>query len=163
MSDYKYPLIKGGKAMVAATLGACSWIRTSGNFNRAISYYANKYGVDRDELEANVRARQAAGQKGRKPATKGRTFKWFLVCEVSWSDAAPEKNYCDPQVLKGLSKKTVERRFVDQDWKKSAMNDYGGSYAPVFHHEAIAEFDSEADALNALPNWQEYLTEEDSV
>ena len=45
MGEYKYPYIKGGKAMVAAVLGACSYIRETGYFNRAVTYYANKYNV----------------------------------------------------------------------------------------------------------------------
>lgn len=49
--NYKYPFIKGGKAMVAAVLGACSYIRETGYFNKAVRYYSEKYDVDPDELE----------------------------------------------------------------------------------------------------------------
>ena len=30
MGEYKYPYIKGGKAIVAAVLGACGYIRETG-------------------------------------------------------------------------------------------------------------------------------------
>jgi len=70
---YKYPFIPD-KTMYAAVMGACSYIRETGYFNKAVKYYANKYGVDEDELAKHVRARQGAGQKG-----KSRQYKHFVV------------------------------------------------------------------------------------
>lgn len=156
MSKYKYPYIKGGKSMVAAVLGASNWISRGGGFNRAVSYYADKYGVDEDELAANIRARQAAGQRGKKSATAGRKFKWFIVCETVWSEANSETLYQDPLVLKGLTKDTVTNRFTDHDYYRTMRNDYGGVYAPSFDHVAIAEFDTRAEAEAALEHWKEY-------
>lgn len=75
---YKYPYISD-KKMYAAVMGACSYIRDKGYFNKAVSYYANKYGVDPDELAEEIRKRQGAGQKG-----KTRKYKYYLV--EGWTD-----------------------------------------------------------------------------
>ena len=70
---YKYPYI-ADKKMYAAVMGACSYIRDTGYFNKAVSYYADKYGVDAAELEAHIRKRQGAGQKG-----KTRQYKYYVI------------------------------------------------------------------------------------
>ena len=61
----KYPYIQN-KKMYAAVMGACKWIRQDGYFNKAVKYYADKFNVDEKELENHIRARQSAGQKGKK-------------------------------------------------------------------------------------------------
>ena len=68
---YKYPYI-ADPDMYKAVMGACSWIRKDGYFNKAVSYYSRYYGVDADELAAEIRKRQAAGQRGK-------TYSWFVV------------------------------------------------------------------------------------
>lgn len=157
MSSYKYPFITGGKNMVAATLGACSYIRATGYFNKAISYYAQKYNVNEYELTQNVRARQAAGQKKRAPVSKGKKYKWFLICQTVWCEADGVTDYDNPVIVKGLSKETVHRRFTDSDWYATIRNDYGGSYAPVYGHQVIAEFDNEHDAVRAGEHWKDFI------
>lgn len=155
MSDYKYPYIKGGKAMVAATLGACSMIRDTGYFNKAVKYYANKYGVDEDELEKNIRARQAAGQKGNHNQNAGKVYKWYLVCETAYCEADYEISVRNPQIVRGVSQKTVQNRFSDYDWKRTVKNDTGSSYSLIYGHKVIGEFETKAEAEQALPNWFE--------
>ena len=61
MSKYKYPYIP--KKYYLAVMFACKLIREYGYFNRAIKIASGYYKVDPDEIEAHVRARQAAGQK----------------------------------------------------------------------------------------------------
>ena len=73
--EYRYPYIKD-RDMYAAVMGACSYIRETGYFNKAVSYYARKFGVDRDELEKEIRKRQGAGQKLK---NKGRKYEWVLI------------------------------------------------------------------------------------
>lgn len=72
MDDYKYPYIP--KEYYQAVMYACSCIRKYGTFNRAINAAANKYGVDKSEVEKHVRKRQGAGQKG-----STRKYKYYLV------------------------------------------------------------------------------------
>ena len=160
MGRYKYPFIPD-KRMYAAVMGACSYIRKTGYFNRAVSYYADKYDVDADELEKHIRARQAAGQRGKKSPNAGKKYKWFLVCRTSWSDASGSTWYSEPAIVKGLSCRTVEKRFSDGDFYETMRNDYGGPYAPVVGHVAVAEFPAEADAAGALPNWRDYVKRHD--
>ena len=152
---YKYPFIPD-KRMYAAVMGACSYIRSTGYFNKAVAYYADKFGVSEEELAKHIRARQSAGQTGRKTGT-GKKYKWFIVCETVWCEANGEKDYDRPEVLKGLSERTVVRRYSEFDWNRTVRADYGGSYAPVYDHEVIAQFDTEREAMEALPRWRELL------
>lgn len=57
-----YPYI-GDKQMYAAVVYACKSIRKHHWFNVAVEHACAKYGVDRGELEAHVKARTAAGQR----------------------------------------------------------------------------------------------------
>lgn len=155
---YKYPYISD-KKMYAAVMGACKYIRETGYFNKAVRYYAERYGVNEKELEKQIRLRQSAGQKGKAGSSAGKTYKWFIVVETCHSDAAYEYSISDPQVLKGISSASVVRRFSDNDWRRTTRDDYGGSYAPVYRHEAIAEFDTESEARKQLSDWRKYAKE----
>ena len=66
------------KKMYAAVMGACSWIRQSGYFNKATQYYADKYGVDVDELRKYVRTAQGNGQKQAAKREK-RVYHWYVI------------------------------------------------------------------------------------
>lgn len=57
-----YPYI-GDKQMYAAVVYACKSLRKHHWFNVAVDHACAKYGVDREELEAHVKARTAAGQR----------------------------------------------------------------------------------------------------
>lgn len=151
MPDYKYPYIKGGKAMVAATLGACRYISSTGYFNKAISYYADKYNVSEEELTKNVRARQAAGQK-QSNEKKPRKYKWFAV-EYSMGNERNGGAYFEPlyaqyEVAKGISPKTVKNRL-------SAHDDYMSEYAPCHWFGRIQECESEEEAQTTIKQWKE--------
>jgi hypothetical protein len=61
---YKYPYIP--KDYYPAVMLACKIIRERKAFHWAINSAVKYYGVDQEELERYVRARQAAGQRGRK-------------------------------------------------------------------------------------------------
>ena len=151
---YKYPFIPD-KRMYAAVMGACKYIRETGYFNKAVQYNADKFGVDPNELEKEIRKRQSAGQKGKSSKNAGSKQHYFIVVQTVWTDA---NGYScgSPQILRGVSKETVEKRFVDSDFKRTVRNDYGGSYAPSFDH-VVAEFASKNEAEEALPNWIEYV------
>ena len=153
----KYPYIPN-KRMFAAVMGACSYIRETGYFNKAVSYYAEKYGVDEKELAKHIRARQAAGQKGRTSTSKGRKYKWFIICETVSSEACPEISYSSPQIVRGLTPRTVESRYTEHDFKLTMRADYGGVYAPLYDHHVIATFDSKEEAEKNLPNWRDFVT-----
>ena len=157
----KYPYIPD-KKMFAAVMGACSYIRETGYFNKAVSYYADKYHVDPLELAKHIRARQAAGQKGRISPSKGRKYRWFIVCETVSTDACPEPTYNNPQIVKGLTPLTVERRYSEHDFLRTMRDDYGGNYAPSYHHVVIAGFNSKEEAENMLSHWRDFLPEKEN-
>ena len=145
MAEYKYPFIKGGKAMVAATLGACRYIRDTGYFNKAIRYYAEKYGVDVKKLEKNVRERQAAGQKG-----KTRKYKWFAV-EYSMGNERNGVAYFDETsavygYAKGVSVESVKARL-------SKYDDYLSEYSPCHWFGRVTECENEQNAKTTAEQW----------
>ena len=154
----KYPYIPN-KRMFAAVMGACSYIRETGYFNKAVSYYADKYSVDEKELASHIRARQAAGQKGRTSASKGRKYKWFFVCETIFTDADPVPDYHYPEIVRGLTPQTVERRYSDHDFIRTMREDYGGNYAPSYDHVVIASFNTKEEAEKNLPHWKHFIKE----
>lgn len=70
----KLPYIPN-KKLYAAVMGACSYIRETGYFNKATSYYADKYDVDIEDVKKYVRIAQGNGQK----AAPKRKYKWYVL------------------------------------------------------------------------------------
>ena len=64
MSENKYPYIP--RDYYPAVIQASKMIRKTGWFNKAVSYYAQKYDLDETKLAFHIRKRQGAGQKGKK-------------------------------------------------------------------------------------------------
>lgn len=141
----KYPFIPD-KRMYAAVMGACSMIRATGHFHRAVEYYADKYGVDESELESHIRERQGAGQKGK----KGGKYKYYIVCKVTNTDARWERSRSNYEIIRALSKENAEKRFWVADWYETRRDDYGGSYAGIYNHEVIGEYETKAQAESRL-------------
>lgn len=130
---YKYPYI-ADKKMYAAVMGACKWIRESGYFNKAVSYYADRFGVDEDELAKHIRARQGAGQKGKKRGT----YKWFIVLTWESCDADGEGHLVDIDIRKALNNKNAKH-----SWRSyNRANDYGGNYSAFRFDDIYGEYES---------------------
>lgn len=144
----KYPWIP--RKYYPAVMYASKMIRETGFFNKAIETAADYYDVDEDEVAKHVRARQAAGQKAKSVKFK---YRWFVACKWTWNDA---NGYGPPTayIVKGKSLETVRRRFFDEDLRRTAARDYGGSYAPSFWTEVYGPYDSkdvaEKDADNCM-------------
>lgn len=137
MAEYKYPYI-ANKRMYCAVMGACKWIRESGYFNKAVSYYADKYGVDADELAKHIRARQGAGQKGKKRGT----YKYYVVLTWESCDADGEAHLVALKTKKALNKSNAKQDW----WDFQRRNDYGGSYALYRFDEVLNEFETKKEA-----------------
>ena len=146
---HKYPFIPD-KRMYAAVMGACSYIRETGYFNKAVSYYADKYNVDEDDLAKHIRARQSAGQRGRTSSAKGKKYKWFIVSDVYYCDAYGEEEPTNHRIERGISKDSILNRHFESDLRFSRANDYGGSYAPSRTTLCSAGYSTEQEALDAL-------------
>lgn len=144
MPGYKYPYI-ADKKLYAAVMGACSYIRETGWFNKATQYYADKYDLDVELVREEVRKRQAAGQKGRKRGT----YKWFVVerhvCSSGGFLYGPSKTTEGYYVVKATNKHNAERRF--EYYPRDP-------YSPYYSGSAIYEGDSEEECENWL---REYL------
>ena len=135
-----YPYISD-KRMYAAVMGACSWIRKDGYFNKAVKYYSEKYNVDPKELEKNIRARQSEGQKGKRRGS----YKWFVVGAKTIVDGIPSESY-ELSIVKGISNESVEKRFDEIDMKRTRSEDTGSDFSPVFFHYILGSFGSESEA-----------------
>jgi len=145
----KYPYI-ADKSMYAAVMGACKWIRESGYFNKATQYYADKYGLDVDNVRAEVRKRQSAGQKGKKTGA----MKWFVVMKMVTSEATGVWDMAgEPRVVKAKSKKSAGADYL----RENRASDYGGSYAQVASDFVLFESETKKgadDYLNSLNDEQ---------
>lgn len=132
----KYPYIP--KGYYPAVMFACKMIRENGYFNQAIERSARYYGVDERTLEKHVRARQAAGQKGKK---RGK-MRWFAVIRKGWRDGGIDVSGV---VVEGLSVGTVTDRFraLDAEFNRSQGEVWMES-------EAFGPFDSEDEASRAI-------------
>ena len=131
------------KSMYAAVMGACRYIRATGYFSRAVSYYANLYDVDADELAAHIRARQSVGQKRKNAKTK-RVYKYFVCDRWIHRQHRDDYNYehtPNIQVIKAVSREHAARN-------NSGITSWG--YQNESYSEwictVIAEFDTKAEA-----------------
>lgn len=145
MSDYKYPYIP--REYYAAVMYACKMIRQYGNFNRSVRIAANYYDVDEETLAEHIRKRQAAGQKVK---TTGRKYKYFVVAEYTERNEGSEKRITNLTVEKGLSKESVERKFLSSDERFDRRNDTGGYYSCIRYHVAISEHETKEEAVRSL-------------
>lgn len=143
MTEYKYPYIP--KPYYPAVMLACKIIREERAFNKAINSAAKYYGVDKNELEKHVRARQAAGQRGKKRES-GYEMKWWLVVR-GYGTEAGGINEWSFETVRGKSRTTVERRFLKDDMDYNIRNDMNGSsYSPCVWSSVQGPFDSEEKA-----------------
>lgn len=148
MSEYKYPYI-ADKKMYAAVMNACKYIRETGYFNKAVSYNAQRFGVDPDELAKEIRKRQSAGQKA-KSKTEKRKYKYFIVLSIVESCEGSERYVDKAFVAKGLSKDSVDKKYIDLDFRRTRAADTGSYYSPCYLHETIKEFDTKEEADSYL-------------
>ena len=147
----KLPYIPN-KKLYAAVMGACSYIRSTGYFNKAISYYADKYDVDEDDIAYYVRIAQSRGQKVSNAKKPARHYLWFAV-EYSLGNERNGGAYFDASdaqyaVKKGISAETVQSRM-------SARDDYKSEYAPVHWFGRVEGFETKEEAEAKCDEWME--------
>lgn len=140
------------KRLYAAVMGACSYVRDTGWFNKAVSYYADKYNVAEDEVAKYVRIAQENGQKEKNSFSDKRKYKWFAV-EYSIGNERNggcyfDKCHAEYTVVKGLSADTVRKRL-------SAHDDYKSEYALCHWFGRIECFDTEAEAEDCVNRWKD--------
>ena len=139
------------KKLYAAVMGACSWIRESGFFNKATNYYADKYGVDADEVKKYVRLAQSNGQKAKAKQAPKKKYYWFAV-EFSMGNERNgcnyfEESYADYDVRKGLTADSVCRTISKHD-------DYMSEYEPVHYFGRVERFESKEKAVECVRKWK---------
>lgn len=106
----KYPWIP--KEYYAAVMFACKMLRENGFFNRSITTAANYYGVDPDVLAKHVRARQAAGQRGKKRGTY-KTYRFKGTAEHYFRERFYGDVVFDVKI-KALSLKNARKRLAEK-------------------------------------------------
>lgn len=142
----RYPYIP--REYYPAVMFACKMVRESGYKNKAIRTAARYYGVDEDEVRKHFEARTAAGARGK--GNTGKKYKYFVVGTYYGSDAeGMNESPSRVEVVKGISKDTVENRFAESDLYFDKSNDYGGSYARYRIHTVIGEYETKEEAEKA--------------
>ncbi len=137
--EYKYPYID--REYYPAVMGACSMIRATGAFNRAVKYYAKKYSVDSKRLEEYIRERQAAGQKG-----KSRQYKYYLIC---YSRGYADEGFYPPHRKFIIVKATNQRNAENRLWRHDITGD--SDYTSLHYHIGETQaFDTREEAEDAL-------------
>jgi len=147
---YKLPYIPD-KRLYAAVMGACSYVCSTGWFNKATEYYANKYGVDVEQVRKYVRMAQGNGQKKKNASRTPRKYFWFAV-EFSMGN---ERNGCDhfePSearycVQKGLTVESVKKRL-------SMADDMASEYSACHWFGRVAPFDTKEEAEQVCKEWR---------
>ena len=143
--SYKYPYI-ADKRMYARVMCACSMIRESGWFNKAVEYAADKYGVDEEKLAGHIRQRQAAGRKAKKPATP-RKYHYFIRLKYDASAEGSEHIFKGAEIIKAVSKENVENRLAEFDLYVTRKQDTGSYYDSAQYHELMdVAFDTKEQA-----------------
>lgn len=147
----KLPYISG-KRLYAAVMGACSYIRETGYFNKAISYYAKKYDVREDDIAKYVRIAQGNGQKAKNKTSPKRKYKWFVI-EYSWGDDYNNTCYFMPEyaeykVAKGMSLDNVIGRMCEEKNGKNL------EYASIPYTGRVKEFETEHEAMECYSKWR---------
>lgn len=141
MSEYKYPYIP--PKYYHATIDACWYIRKNRWFHKAIRWAASKYGVDEEELERHVRARQAAGQKGKKGHSAGKKYHWFVVAYHGYNEEGDASYLIHLTVSKGLTADSLSFSYTRKYHER----------LPGPYHTPIMQFDTYEEATNwALEN-----------
>lgn len=138
------------KKLYAAVMGACSYVRDTGYFNKAVSYYADKYGVSESDLAKYVRMAQSDGQKKANKTKPARRYYWFAV-EYSMGNERNGAAYFEPTlaqytVAKGLTADTVKNRLSKHD-------DYISEYSPCHWFGRVERFDTQEQAERKINEW----------
>lgn len=138
------------KRLYAAVMGACSYVRETGYFNKAVSYYADKYSVSEEEVAKYVRMAQGKGQKEASAGRAPRKYSWFAV-EYSMGNERNGGAYFDDMmacyaVRRGLSEKTVTDRM-------SANDDYASENKMCHWFGRVVKCESEAAAQAMIASW----------
>ena len=153
---HKLPYI-ADKKMYAAVMGACSYVRDTGYFNKATSYYADKYNVDVEEVRRYVRIAQGNGQKQAAKRKKWE-YKWYVVIILrDWYCAGDcgeyESWHWDEQTKREHTTWAIKRATSAENAKKQCFTPKNCSiyYLLSVPHEenravALKEFNTEQEA-----------------
>ena len=153
----KYPYIP--KEYYPAVMFACKMIRENGYFNKAIKTASDYYDVDADKVEAYVRKRQGAGQKG-----KTRKYKYYVVYGAMDCMCDDDCGTCHSWSYTDEDWKLNARRYVVRatsldNAKKSVhaehdSNNYFGRFVKIIK---TFEFESKKDAEDYRITEEEFM------
>lgn len=157
MANYRYPYI-ADKNLYRAVMGACSYIRETGWFNKATEYYADLYGVDVEDVQREVRRRQSVGQRANNHNMPTKKFTWFAIQYASYY--VDYDNYEEP-----LYNKFMVKRALSLDSLEKALS--GDPYRVLWGDTPTVDigraegFSTKKEAEEALEEWRkEYARDE---
>lgn len=135
------------KKMYAAVMGACSYIRQTGWFNKATNYYADKYNVDLDELQRYVRIAQSNGQK----TSAKRKYHYFAV-EYSKGNERNGNDFFNKREAMYVVKRGLTEYSVKNTMRKD--EDPFGEYTLITFFGRIQVCDTKEDAESVVEKWK---------
>lgn len=146
----KLPYIPN-KKLYAAVMGACSWIRESGYFNKATRYYADKYGVDVDDVRKYVRIAQGNGQKQANKYKKRKYKYWAIEYSIGGERFNNieyfEKDHAQYSIEKATSKDNAMSHIDGNDR-------YWDEWAPQHFFGRCEPFDTKEQAKEQCEAWK---------
>lgn len=129
------------KKLFLAVMGACSYVKATGWFNKACAYYADKYDVDEDEVCKYVHI--ASIKKG----NSGYKFKYYVVAKMCSSCEGSDVGIVNYRIQKAKNKDNAakEYKFIDT----------GSYYNTDYFDDVLYEFETRKEAEEKLAELQE--------
>lgn len=150
----KLPYIPN-KKLYAAVMGACKWIREDGCFNKATSYYSDKYNVSVDDVRKYVRIAQGNGQKKANEKRPKRKYYWFAIEYAYWT--LHDVGFCGIDYLRDHSQKYYAvKKGLSEDSVTRAMTKNERVFGDYDHYKQflrIEKFDTEQHAQQKVNEW----------
>lgn len=134
------------KTLYAAVMFACKMIREGESAPLAMSIAANYYGVARSDVNFYVSQRSGRRKKTKTSSTKGRKYSYWAVACITSACEGSERTLQGVSIDKGLSKETVEKKYIALDFNFDRIHDTGSYYNSQRWHEAFKSFDDKEKA-----------------
>lgn len=148
MANYKYPYI-ADKNLYRAVMGACSYIRETGWFNKATEYYADQYGVDVEDVRREVRRRQGAGQRTKNQKSPPKKYTWYAI-QYAVIHEGDEEQYWNPR----YNHFAIKRALTFENAERSLWSDPRNGLDYSVQVGRSEGFDKKEDAEDAVLEWR---------
>lgn len=147
---YTYPYISDPE-LYKATIFACKMIRQNGYFNKAVNTAAKYYHVSADDVAAEVRKRQSAGQKKANREKPKKTYSYYAIRFHWYSTYYNEHKPGHEYAVKRATSEANARAALPKQGKTDDI--YGWAFLPVTDEGYVAAFKTKAEAEEQIKAW----------